>query len=254
MLRQLMQVVLSTMLLSLLNAQTTQEQYKYVVRGRVVDDKGRPVPYAQTVLHPPEPLSSWKGHDLLIIGEEANAEGRFRYEGVTDVPVHDEVLYVTAPPPSNAYIGIFPPMDELRSINRSFAGRPVRVKSNEEMNVGDVPVQIRFGVVVVHLRNRAGAPMFTDAESWEGVGVRVRDVRGKRVSERYLSSASVSKAVRVDQSAIAIALPEGRWSIEVAPDGEEGAWLRSDKLLVRALATPLQVSLKPSAKRKIKGK
>lgn len=253
MLRQLTQIVLSAMLLLSFNTQAIQKQYNWVVRGRVVDEHGRPVAHASVLVFPPEMLSEWKGHDLLIIEVEADAEGRFRYEGEDLIPIDSKyVLYVTSCRPPDAFtpVTLTPPFDLAKGTDLAFVGRPVRVKSGEEVDVGDVPVQVRYGVVVVHLRNRAGAPMLTDAESWEGVGVRVRDARGKIVDESFLSQAAVRKAVRVDQSAIAIALPEGVWRIEVAPDGEGGRWFTSNLLTVQASDSPLQVILKPPAKRK----
>lgn len=249
MLRQLTQAFLSTTLLLPLGAQPIQERYKYAVIGRVVDGCGQPVAHAQVLLFPPKPLSEGKGGDQLIVEETADDKGRFRYEGEATDPVRQN-LYVTTPYPPNAEAPITPPFDEVKGIDRLFDGRPVLIKKNEDVNVGDVIVQVRYGVVLVQLQNRMGKPLFTDAADWEWIGLRVRDARGKVVSEFSLSPASVRRAVRVDQSAIAVALPEGTWSIEIAPDGEGGVWLKSNtKLLVQVSNSPLQITLKPPTKR-----
>lgn len=203
---------------------SVHSQYKWAVTGRAVDEFGNPVRHARVLVFPSAP-EGWAGG--TITDEKADAEGRFRFERNSSVLVNNEsFLYVTSPFPKDADIPInlIPPFRVSRQDHPALNGLLLRFKSNQELNVGDVPVQVYYGVVIVYLQDRRGKPMFTDAKEWEYIGIRIRDVHGKIVQESDLSPASARDAVREKGSAVAIMLPEGVWRIEIAPAGLKQKW------------------------------
>lgn len=247
-----LQFILLGMLVPSINAQAVQGRVKWTITGRVVDNCGKPVSNARIYVVPTGPLIG-----TSIDNEIAGGDGRFHYQRESSVSgVSDMFLYVTAPFPINAYIPLNPPFYAVNRVDRSFTGQAIKVKTGEELNLGDVPVQVNYGVVVIHLQDRKGEPMFTDAENWEYIGIRVRDLNGKIVVQRDVSPASVKYAVRVKESAIAIMLPEGAWRIEIAPDGLKQKWpydlkepvLVTEMLLVKTSNSPLEVTLRPKSK------
>jgi len=255
---QLLKVMLLATLLSSSTALSIYGQYKWSVVGRAVDSCGKPVPHARVLVYPREDPGGW---ERIITDVEADAEGKFRYTGEdTKLVNRDDTLYVTSSYPANAVFSgnLLPPFYAVSRVDRLFTGRSLHFKSNEEVNVGDVPVQVYYGVVIVYLQDRNGKPMFTDTKDWEYIGLRIRDIHGRRVEEGDISPADVREAVRVKESAIALALPEGAWQIEIAPDGLKGKRpyglkgkvLSSERLLVKASNSPLKVTLKRATRRK----
>src|SRR5947209_15926781 len=103
---------------------------------------------------------------------------------------------------------MFPQLREKR-----FKGQRILVKKNIPLDLGDVPVQVRYGIVKVNLRDRNGALLITNIESWRGVWLRVRDTRGRTITTTSLSINNVQEAVNAAESSITVALPEGTWRI-----------------------------------------
>ncbi len=250
-----MQIFLFRVMILVANAQNVRGQNKWTVTGRIVDNCGKPVSDARIFTFPAGPVIGTR-----FDNEVADADGRFRYERESSVPGESETfLYITTPFPPNAHISgnFVPPFYAIRHVDRSFAGRAIRVKTNAELNLGDVPIQVYYGVVIVYLKNRKGEPMFTDAEDWEYIGIRIRDLQGKVVDERYFPPASVKEAVRENGAAIALALPEGAWRIEIAPDGLQQKWpykpkgkvLSSEMFLLKVSNSPLEITLRAGSKK-----
>lgn len=206
-----------------LSAQAVQDgnrRYTYVVKGRVVDGRGQPSAHARVIIHAPGPedtCESW------VVHHEVDAEGRFRVEATASLPMEKRVLYVITSLPPNAHAPIAPPFRELNSTNRAFAGLPILIKKNHEVDVGDVPIQVHYSELLVHLRGDKGAPAFTeftDESALPRIQLRVRDFRGDVVGEGGVAR----NAFRRGQSAIAVALPEGKWQIEIALDARVMSW------------------------------
>jgi hypothetical protein len=226
MLRILIRGFLAVTLLLCTNLQAMQDSYTYVVSGRAVDERGQPVPRASIVV-----VAESSG-DLreIIYGVQADGEGRFRFEEGerTTEPQETRLLYITGERPSNAYAIITPPFDELPHLEeRKYAGRIISIRKNGELDLGDVPVQVYYGVITIQLQNQIGAPLITNAEAWEGVWLRVRNLDGDILTERGLSISNIRRTVNLNTSTLTIALPEGRWHIEVSVNGDEGPWLTS---------------------------
>ncbi len=251
--RRILPIILFCMLLSSVNAQDIMRQDKAAVAGTVIDNCGKPVPNARVYIFPPDPPIG-----TSAVNNRASTDGRFRYmleslpSGETEM-----FLYVTSQYPPNAEImaSLTPPFYAMHSVDSSYRGRAFRIRPGEEINFGDVPIQIYYGTVVAYPRDGKGNPIFNSAEDWEYIGIRIRDLNGRTVAEGNLPPASVAKAVRVEESAIAFALPEGVWQIEIAPEGLQQKWpfklkgklLTSEMFFVRVSNAPLKITLRPKS-------
>ncbi|MEW5978711.1 MAG: carboxypeptidase-like regulatory domain-containing protein [Acidobacteriota bacterium] len=213
---------------SILAVAVTAGEERFVITGRILDSKGQPVIGAQVTLHPPGPAGD------LIVFTETDESGRFRYEAPTSSTIpHEEILYAVSPLPEDAYAPITPPYDdELKAVNSALNGKRVRVlKNKEEEDLGDLPLQVHYRKIEVHLRDPAGARLIVDQSGWQDLWIRIKDENGRTVSEAGLSRREIESAVLVDQSAICVALPEGVWSIEVSLTEQRGPWYASRRNL-----------------------
>jgi hypothetical protein len=234
---------LIVVLLLPLSTQAGQGEYKYIVSGRVVGQNGQPVVNARIALRPTDRQSV-----LTEAHASSDVYGKFRCVGVTARLVNKQILYVTSPPPAKALFPIRPPFDQLNSSEQPFTGRAVFVNPGQELDVGDVPVQVQYNTVTIYLRDQAGNPLLTKAEDWWDVRVRVRDARGDSIAVEGLSEDEIKENVDTDNSALRVALPQGSWGLEVSLEGLEGPWLTSGTpILVGKPDNSLQVVLKQTA-------
>ena len=200
------------------------DEYKYAVRGRAVDIQRRPVPAAYVVILP---TPNDRGGDFISTGE-ADAEGRIRIE-VPDSNMTGtmRLLYVTGPLPLDAITPIKPPFTGFRGLTGpAYSAQLVRIKKNDGVDIGNIPVKVFYHTVTVFLKDRSGNPFLKDATAWQTVALRIRDGRGRFIAETSLAPEQIRRAVSPTDSSVRIALPEGVWRIEASPD-EHAPWLTS---------------------------
>jgi hypothetical protein len=222
-----------------------QKEYKYSVRGRVVDAQGQPVQGAVIYLDP------FVSADQ-IFGCTTGPDGEFHLEEITKVPQHTRRLYVTGPIPPGTPRLIAPPFNLLPKLtDPAFSGQLISMEQNGEVDLGDVPVQISYAVVKIFILGKDGTALLKTRKRWEDVNFRIRNVERIVVYDTSLSQKSIEEAVNLSESSIAIALPEGGWYLEVAPFGFEGPWFASsDELIVQRASNQLQLTFKVSVERR----
>jgi hypothetical protein len=202
-----------------------------------VDPNGNPVAGAIVYLDPEQ------GTDQ-IFGDTADTTGNFHLEEDTPILRKLRRLYVTAPPPSQVATLLRPPYNLLpRLKGRNFAGKRLMMR-RKEMNVGDVEVQVRYGIADVRLSTCAGNPLFTKPEEWRYLWFRLQDQSKRTVKESTLSQDDILEAVDLAESRIAIALPEGVWRLDVSASGGDGPWIRSSNSVVIKTDIRQQVMLR----------
>lgn len=250
MLNRLASICILTILLFPIELLAVQDAYTYKVRGRVVDKQGRPVVNAYVVIYGGPPAA--QGSFSYVVTSDASGNFIFYEAEKSRQPETKRILYVTGPIPVGAVSLITPPFNSLpRLIGKSFSGQRIFIKKNSEINVGDVSVQINYGLIKVYLQDRRGTPLITDSEAWRRVWIRVRNIHGEIVIETSLSINDIEKAVNISDSSVTVALPEGAWSIEMSPDEDRGPWLASGRVLaVQASSNPIQITLNLPLKRK----
>jgi hypothetical protein len=244
MLYQVVRGFLIVVLLLCIGAQAMQSGYRYRVRGRVVDKHGQPVPHAYIVVDAGLP-TTWEDFSYFVESDESGNFLFYEPEETTNRK-QTRLLYVTGPLPQNAYSIITPPFNRLPKLTgSSFAGRRILVKKSGEIDVGDITVQIRYGVVNIHLQDRSGNPLITNANAWKYVLLRIRNKRGNIVTDGGLSINEIEKAVNVSEASVSVALPEGIWYVEVSLDEGKGPWLTSKSpLIIKAAGGSMKLTLR----------
>jgi hypothetical protein len=212
----------------------SSKQIKFIVTGRVISADGAPVVNAHVVITPPGPVGE------LVYFVKTDLKGIFRFEG--EYPGGREILYVTSPLPEHAHIPLIPPFNRVDPTYNP-SGKKIRVLTGKETNLGDIRVQTEYKCLNLHLKNQEGNPLLNIPKNWEDVWIRIRERSGKIVAESGLSEKDRQKAVDLKDSAIRVALPEGVWRIDVAPNGLDTHWYSSG--LVRVSESgPLNVMIK----------
>lgn len=146
-----------------------------------------------------------------------------------------------------------PPFWPVLRKERRFAGKEILINQGDLTSIGDVGVQLIYGHVSLKILDWRHQPLLTRPSDWGPVWIRVRDQNGARVHESGLSPAQIEQSVDLKASRIALALPTGIWTLEVALAGvppETGTarravkWLRvPSKLKVDSCDKPVDVSL-----------
>ncbi|MBI3653187.1 MAG: carboxypeptidase regulatory-like domain-containing protein [Acidobacteria bacterium] len=234
----MMHILTKAMIVSLLftffQPQTPREEYTYIVCGRVVDESGMPVAKARVTFD--------YGHvaikgDTSMDSARTDDEGNFCYKETTRAPKLERILYVTGPIPfAKAEVSIYPPFWERPNlIGQQFLGKRIVIKKNGEVNLGDVEVQVYYGIVNVYLQYPDGTPLLTKDAQWEKVWIRVCNEKGQEITYNNLAIAVIERAVNLEQSYIAVGLPEGSYKLEINlkidPEVSSRTWLRSETLL-----------------------
>jgi len=156
----------------------------------------------------------------------------------------DDVILVAAP---------FWPV--LRK-ERLFAGKDIVINPGDITRVGEVNVQLVYVHISLRILDRQHRPLLTRLTDWSPVWIRVRSQNGVTVHESGLSAVEIERAVDLKESRINLALPKGRWTLEIALAGVPpltGAirstvrWLRvPGKLKIESCAKPVDVAVSVS--------
>jgi hypothetical protein len=206
------------------------DQLQHSLSGRVIDDRGKPV--ANAVVCAAFPQIPRKEQEPMFLEQPTDASGFFRLNWRAALVPKSIRLFVTCQPHFSTdsvvvFGAAFP--EVLSATDSRYAGREVDLTRGPDYDLGDVPVQIRFGLLVVRL---AGAKVQVDPDhpsEETGLNVQIRNTIGDVVGGQYIPS----EAVRENGRAFALNLPEGRWVIEVAKD-QDNVW--------HSLAEPVSVS------------
>ena len=221
----------------------SQTEHKYTVHGRVVDKAGQPIRGAQVILDTGPPVE-WED---LIESFGTEADGRFSIQETTQLASYKtRYLYVTGARPKDTVTLVKAPFNRFPMLKESrFNAREITIKLNGELDVGDVPLQVNYGVVCLSVLNKAGHPRLTQAEAWRSFYLRVRTRTGSKVTAIGLSWANIENAVDLRNSRINLALPEGTWRVEVSTESLEGPWQPlGSPLVVTAGQEPLRTNLR----------
>ena len=144
---------------------------------------------------------------------------------------------------------MMPPFNRIPRLTESrFTSRRIRIKKNAEIDVGDVPIQVNYRAIDLHLQDSHGKPLLTNEGAWKHVWLRVRNQQSKIVTYGSFSVSDIETAVNLPNSSARIALPEGTWFIEASPRENKGPWLTSAvPVHVDGSSKDIKVTLKESA-------
>ena len=199
-----------------------QKQTKCFVSGTVLDSSNKPVPDAYIVLD--SPPTTWE--DLIVI-YKADKNGKFSCDTFCPFPNGKQNLYISSPIPIENYSPFTPPFRTSRFGSR-FTGQVIENKKNVDMDLSNVYVQFYYSTVVVRFVDETGNALVTNQETLKNIRIKLR--LGKSVkTDSPLFSNTYEKAVRAEESAVAMNLPEGEWTVEISFDGKK--WLKPNRAL-----------------------
>ena len=226
--RKIIKIIIISCLLLTTTIAECKKQKECTVRGRVVDDNGNPVEKAIIIVDSGPP-TSWED---LIECSETDDDGKFSYR-LENCPFPQETrtLYVTSYPNYDSYVPFSAPFLRSKELGNKFAGQLLKNRKKEDVNVGDVRVQVFFSTVIVYLTDENGHLLLSE-EEWQNVWFRLKSENNVDVSTSSLSKNNLSHAVRSKESAIAIDLPEGKWQIEISKNWEKQIWLKPNIFIV----------------------
>lgn len=190
------------------------------INGRVVDKAGKPVAHARVTFHPTR-LSDRNGGgpvDGLIESYETDADGKFSIPSSPSM-LQEVTLHAATPLPPKAFAPVRAPFTDLTGA-RIIPGKPIVVSKNGDTDVGDVPLTVLYGLVILRLQDVAGSPCFKRNRDHPVMRLRVRSANGHAVSEGDVPASAIDD----DTSSIGIALPQGQWKVEVAVAKRKVKW------------------------------
>jgi len=212
----------------------------FTIHGRVIDKDGYPIKGARVEL---DDLPS----DDLHFTYQSDDSGHFRFEEQTVRAERQAILYVTGPRVEKRMELISPPYNRYEH-SPGFEGKPILLKIDDDIDVGDVPVQVNYGSVHVFLSNPSGEPFGMSAEAWHHSAFRVRDTNGLMIVELGLSIKDIEDDVDISNSAVNLTLPEGKWYLDFvtifAQWNKERDWSKSASPVVVKTDQPAEVILK----------
>lgn len=223
------------------NADRKPANESFLIHGRVVDSKNQPVSNARvTLTNASRNTDITQSVDGVTGVYSSDVNGNF--EIVSSLgPGAQPVLYVTTPIPFEAYSPLTPPFQALAPINVN-PGKAIKLNGKNDLNVGDVPIHVRFHSVVALLTGESPLSNPIDDDDRPEIWVRLRNARGDVAS---LGSVP-SKAIRLNPFSIVLSLPEGRWTFDASFEGPDGPWYEVDQPLniVSSQLDQIYVSLK----------
>lgn len=187
----------------------------WIVCGRLIDEKGRPV--SDGGVYPGGDKIS--GTSDVVAGVSTDKTGNFclslKY-GKTPKPFR---LFSEGKHPDRAMRIISPPYDGLpNELRLSFAGPRVVFGNKKKLNIGNVRLKTLYKVVKITVAKPDGQPAFKIHSEWVKVWIRLLDSRGNLIVATGLSDHHIADYVDLDKSQISLALPKGDWIIQVSND------------------------------------
>jgi len=180
-----------------------------------------------------------------VFFSESDASGNFiRESSCSESPIK-RILFVTSPFDLSGIAPIKPPGYRLSKLGASFGGRPIVLKRNETLNVGDVLPQVYFSTLVVAIQDAEGRSLFGPDVDWGLVWLRVRDKDGRVVMSTGMSRNQLDTYVHKAENLIRLELPEGEWFLELNSFEDKGAWYKSSTpVVVRKSGGPFEINLR----------
>ncbi|HMJ08342.1 MAG TPA: carboxypeptidase-like regulatory domain-containing protein [Pyrinomonadaceae bacterium] len=209
-------ILISCALMLLTTMATAQEKYSATIRGRIVDEKGRPVEGVNVTFDNPQALRA-EHCGVKNNSVSTDAEGQFLHEEYCTVE-NRTVFLLMAPRIGFEYSQkpILPPFwTKLRETNPKFAGLKVELLGNQDIDLGDVPLQVWYNRLELFVTDRSGRPFYKSEDDWASFQLIVRDELGNAVGSNSLSIYNLQRNIRIDRGSVSLSLPEGTWTLEL---------------------------------------
>lgn len=187
-------------------AQTSRSHY--LIRGRIVDEQGKPRSGAGVCLEPTFKKSST--FEIFIECVRTSADGIFSVNREKSEKGIQQSLFVYVHAKPGTLPLVDAPFDEIRRVDKSFEGVPVKLGSRQLVDLGDLRVQFFFGSATLKLPWASEQPI-----DWLRTYIQVETKQGHLARFRTLSVESVKKYVSGDGTSVDVSLPIGEWKIKL---------------------------------------
>jgi len=186
-------------------AQSRDEPYK--IMGRIINKDGIPIRGVDVYISPFYDESS-KIYDLLEVSSVSDSEGRFYLNAIAK-PGEVQYLYTSLSVRGEELIS--PPFSFVNQHDRRLLGQSIIFGSQSIIDVGDMPVQFRFGTVAVAIMSGG---QLLKKEDWLRLWVILRNDKNIILSQRSLGPDVAYPKIDIGMSTIYFALPYGNWKLE----------------------------------------
>jgi hypothetical protein len=195
---------------------TAQVKYQSNIKGRVVDEQGQPVENANVRFDVPEKFYNqvcWVKNNSVF----SDKDGNFVHEEYCGVSNRTGTLFIVPKIGLTDIIApIYPPFwRKLRLSNPAFAGLYVNIEGNKEIDLGNVPLQVRYSDFTLFVLKKSGKPYYKTSNDWSRFQLIVRNEKGEDVGSSALSTFDIENKVNLKMGFVKIALPEGSWTLEL---------------------------------------
>jgi hypothetical protein len=220
------------------------QKYTSLITGRVVDDKGNPVPRAMVVLESltKNEIDDYAYNDTTFTGED----GKFKVINISTEKNRTRNLYISGPFPENAIPLVeLPPWDNLRRLKPDLLVRPVKLNENFLTEIGDIKPKVYAGITEIILVNSNGEPYFKTEGDWQSVYYVLRGEDGEPVIAQGISINDTKLRINTKEGLIRFAVAEGTWTVEFISDlGDYKSIIAATKpFTVKKSETPLQIKV-----------
>ena len=228
------------------------QKFETTVKGRVVDDNGKPVSRAIVCL---ESLTKNDSDDFIADTVYTDENGKFTVKNISTKAKRRRDLFISGPFPENAINLIdLPPSDNLRRLKPDLRVASVDLNKNNSVNVGDIKIKVPAGIVELTLVKSNGEPYFKTEGDWQSAYYVLRGENGEPVVATGISGYSSRVRVDVNRGLIRFAIAEGSWTIEFLSELElddstnmmakEGYLIaKTDKFTVKKSDKPLELKV-----------
>jgi hypothetical protein len=194
----------------------SDKEYQSTIRGRVVDDRGAPIPGARILFDVSGELYAkfcWAKKESVW----ADANGEFAHHEYCTQPERTATLYIMSPiDRGKVQVPIFAPYwPALRRNDARFVGIPVLVREDRDINLGAVQLPVWFRPVQLSIKDARGKNYFKTADDWSRYVLIVKDQAGNSVGSDSLSINDIEEKVDVRDGSVRLALPEGKWTLQL---------------------------------------
>ena len=190
-----------------------QDEGYYITKGRVVDRNGNGFPDAGICLEPVVYESQAFDRFVECIGTDS--DGRFAIKKIkNESTIGKRYFLFVSVDGTDALSTITPPFDLVRHFDKSFDGREIVLGSKSLIDVGDVSVQFWYGAVTLDFSRSE----FKDSKKgidWPSASLRILNQAGNVSFFSTLSKDDIARYVKYNGFKLSIALPEGKWKVEI---------------------------------------
>jgi hypothetical protein len=212
------------------------------VKGRVVDDFGKPVTAAEIYYGG----AFMDDVDAIVVQNKPDEAGFFSVSRTCQ----DRFFYLFIASPldrANTVVAVEPPFTMQEGKTRDFPTLAGIKITEQNAELGDVKIQTAYKRVKINFQNERGEPLLPTAADAMKIHFVLRNEKGK-----FASTGGLYKKEAFSDASVLMSLPEGKWIVEIKLKEGSGKTLHPDQLVevTRADADAREIVLKMSKDKK----